>query len=161
MLTKAALKLGATRKDEPDTMHPEAEAEGRPAADASLREEPDAATEMPQEQAEAERAASAQGTRALMFAVLEEAIVCLRRGASHPNAAIRFQAAQAIRWVQSSDEKWVFSFENVCQALNLEADRLRIALLRMVPKENSVETQRHRLSHRVDRPRRPLRAKKT
>jgi hypothetical protein len=91
----------------------------------------------------------ARGTRALMFAVLEEAIMCLTcRPASvgrsrRPTIQL---ALQAERWVRSEDQRWPFSFENVCAALELDAAGLRAALLRAARTPRAVELRR---SHRV------------
>jgi hypothetical protein len=47
-----------------------------------------------------------------------------RRAAGHgPPAKRRVRAAVA--YVTSSDRRWPFSFENVCEALSLDAGRLR------------------------------------
>ena len=69
-----------------------------------------------------------EGERALMQAVLGEAIVCLT-GRAGP-ARERYQlAAEALRWVRSRDTSWPFSFESICDVLGLNADLLRTRLL--------------------------------
>jgi hypothetical protein len=89
------------------------------------------------------------GTRALMSAVLEEAIMCLTNrppsvGRSRrPTAQL---ALQAERWVRSKDESWPFSFANVCAALGLDAPRLRLALLDVARTQRDMRVRR---SHRV------------
>lgn len=37
---------------------------------------------------------------------------------------------EARDWLRSTDDKWPFSFENICYLLDLPADRLRAELLR-------------------------------
>lgn len=71
-----------------------------------------------------------EGERALMRAVLQDAIRCLsgQVGGGHQRLAL---AQQARDWIASRDEEWPFSFENVCQGLGLDAHRLRPQLLRM------------------------------
>ncbi len=73
----------------------------------------------------ARRDAFASGPRALMLAVLEDAIRCLqvrgRRG--------RRDAAEAAAWIRSRDLGWPCSFERVCTALDIHPGRLRTALL--------------------------------
>ena len=90
-----------------------------------------------------------RGTRALMCAVLEEAILCL---VNAPPSAGRTRrptdqlALQAQRWVRSKDQRSPFTFENVCAALNLDANQVRRRLLAAAraPRE-----ARLRRSHRV------------
>jgi len=69
------------------------------------------------------------GERALMRAVLEDAIRCLsgQIGAARERAQL---AVEARAWVDASDARWPFSFENVCDALHLSSDQLRGRLLR-------------------------------
>jgi hypothetical protein len=90
-----------------------------------------------------------EGARALMSAVLEEAILCLSRRPPHVGRSRRPTgqlALQAERWVRSRDLRWPFSFENVCAALGLESGRMRTALLTV--SRTSRDTQLRR-SHRV------------
>jgi hypothetical protein len=63
-----------------------------------------------------------QALRALMLAVLEDAIACFES----TNAKL---VQEAEEWINSNDE-WVFSFNNVCETLGLDPDRLRKGLLR-------------------------------
>jgi len=58
----------------------------------------------------------------LMFAVLLDAITQLRQRDST-------RAAEAERWVRDSEDPGLFSFENVCAVLGLEADCLAQGLL--------------------------------
>lgn len=90
-----------------------------------------------------------EGARALMSAVLEEAILCLSRRPPHVGRSRRPTkqlALQAERWVRSRDQGWTFSFENVCSALGIEASRMRTALLQV--SRSTIEPQLRR-SHRV------------
>jgi hypothetical protein len=69
------------------------------------------------------------GERALMLAVLEDAIRCLQA----PGPRARRAAVEAAEWIRSVDLEWPFSFENLCAALELDAGRLRTALLGTFP----------------------------
>jgi hypothetical protein len=60
-----------------------------------------------------------EGPKALMAAVLKDAIV-----------AARYNSRQAERWIRAEDWDWPFSFNNICLALNLDAARLRDAIFR-------------------------------
>jgi hypothetical protein len=71
--------------------------------------------------------------RRLMLAVLQT-VVDDYRGSTYRHAAGfagqrdgRAYAA-AREYVQSTDRKWPFSFENLCDAVGLDADRLRTEL---------------------------------
>jgi len=68
------------------------------------------------------------GERALMRAVLEDAIRCLagQVGRSLDRA---FLAAKARAWIERRDPSWPFSFDNICQELDLDPDVVRARLL--------------------------------
>lgn len=72
--------------------------------------------------------AGAEAERALMRAILVDAVRCLA-GEVSPATERQQLALQARLWVRSRDERWPFSFENVCAALDLQASRLRKLLL--------------------------------
>src|SRR2546430_4665074 len=74
----------------------------------------------------------AAGERALMRAVLEDAMRCLigEVGPRHQRGAL---AAEAREWIETADPRWPFSFENLCDGLRLEAGNLRRRLLRDAP----------------------------
>jgi hypothetical protein len=77
-------------------------------------------------------AGPAAGERALMRAVLEDAIRCLigEVGPRHQRGAL---AAEAREWIETADPRWPFSFENVCDGLGFDAGNLRRRLLRDAP----------------------------
>ena len=70
-----------------------------------------------------------QGERALMCAVLEDAIRCLM-GQGYPGHSRGLLAARARAWVAARDHRWPFSFECICDALGIESSPLRRHLLR-------------------------------
>ena len=70
-----------------------------------------------------------RGERALMCAVLEDAIRCLM-GHGYPGHSRGLLAARARAWVAARDERWPFSFECICDALGIESSALRRHLLR-------------------------------
>src|SRR3989454_2386659 len=74
----------------------------------------------------------AAGERALMRAVLEDAMRCLigEVGPRHQRGAL---AAEARQWIETADPRWPFSFENVGDGLGLNAANLRRRLLRDAP----------------------------
>ena len=68
-----------------------------------------------------ERALPASGPRALLAAVLEEAIVSLLGGGK--------ASAEAAAWFTSPERRGVFAFEPLCEALDLDPVALRRAVL--------------------------------
>jgi len=67
--------------------------------------------------------------RALRFAILMDAIRCL---AGTPGGRSRDRLVLARRaeiWVRRRDARWPFSFDNVCDALNIDTERMRSYLL--------------------------------
>ena len=72
------------------------------------------------------------GERALMRAVLEDAIRCLV-GEVGPRYQRGRLAAEARAWIEGADPHWHFSFENLCDGLGLDSGRLRARLLRDAP----------------------------
>jgi hypothetical protein len=77
-------------------------------------------------------AGPAAGERALMRAVLEDAIRCLA-GEIGPVRERPQLAAEARAWIESDDLRWPYSFENVCDNLGMNGEHLRTRLLRNAP----------------------------
>src|SRR5215510_14623136 len=67
----------------------------------------------------------ASGVRALLWAMLEDAIVCIQQQALTPSRRHQRLAREAEQWIFADNTTWVFSFLNVCAALGLEPDYLR------------------------------------
>jgi hypothetical protein len=68
------------------------------------------------------------GERRLMIAVLEDAVDVYRKqvGAHDPRGQSLFRDAED--WIEDRDKSWLFSFENICDVLDLEADYVRRGL---------------------------------
>lgn len=65
------------------------------------------------------------GVVALMRAVLNDALVCYqKRFLSHSRRAHRL-AREAEAWLFCDDDRWPFSFVNICDALGIEPAALR------------------------------------
>ena len=84
------------------------------------------------EKATMTEAGPAAGERALMRAVLEDAIRCVA-GEIGPVRERPQLATEALAWIADTDTRWAFSFHNVCDHLGFEADQLRSRLLRDAP----------------------------
>jgi hypothetical protein len=63
------------------------------------------------------------GVRRLMAALLEDAAHIYSRNAGVGETSRLFQEAKS--WVESDDRLWPFSFERVCEALQLDAEWVR------------------------------------
>jgi hypothetical protein len=66
--------------------------------------------------------------RALMQAMLQDAVLCLMRQAAPTNERPQLYA-EARAWVESRSRAWVFSFESICDALGISPDYARRRLL--------------------------------
>jgi len=105
------------------------------------------------------------GERALMRAMLQDAVLCLLGEAAPANERPRL-AADARHWVRSRSREWVFAFESVCDALGIDPDYARRELLRMADQRaasgapNGPDGRAPRrvrgLRHCGDRPRRAI-----
>jgi hypothetical protein len=69
-----------------------------------------------------------RGEERLMLAVLRDAVECIERYRYQYGARSRSAYHEALGWVQGGDDTWLFSFDNVCLSLNLDASRLRSVL---------------------------------
>src|SRR5213593_1506914 len=80
------------------------------------------------------------GERRLMIAVLEDAVDVYRKqaGARDPRGQQLFHDAEV--WIEDPDRTWLFSFQNICDVLGLDADYLRRGL--RVLKERALQGRR-------------------
>jgi hypothetical protein len=69
-----------------------------------------------------------QGERRLMLAVLGDAVDCCRRGRRARDPATRLLVDETRAWVESTDCGATFSFESICDVLDIDADYLRRCL---------------------------------
>jgi hypothetical protein len=69
------------------------------------------------------------GPLGLMLAILEDAIRCLALRPINKREHVAVQARHAASWVRSDDWSYVFSFNNVCTALDIDPGRMRRRLL--------------------------------
>ena len=70
----------------------------------------------------------AEPERRLLLAVLCDAIVVFQKRAAGYGAPSR-SSNEAERWILSDDRRWLYSFVNVCEALDIAHEPLRRALL--------------------------------
>jgi len=77
------------------------------------------------------------GARALMLAILEDAMLCIERGRRRRHPRTRRLAADAEAWMRSDSREWLFSFASICDVLGFDADALRARLLIQVERPAS------------------------
>lgn len=68
--------------------------------------------------------------RRLMLAVLEDAIDCFQKYAHTDDARGKQLFDESWDWIMSDDTRWLFSFENICQIVDMNPDYIREGLQR-------------------------------
>jgi hypothetical protein len=66
--------------------------------------------------------------RRLMLAVLEDAIDCFQKYAHTDDARGKVLFDESWDWIMSDDTRWLFSFENICQIVEMDPSYLRRGL---------------------------------
>ncbi len=67
----------------------------------------------------------------LMLAILEDAVYTVLKHAGTRNRRAQRLVRDAERWMALTDRSWLFSFENICAVLGLEAAAVRSRLRRL------------------------------
>jgi hypothetical protein len=83
-----------------------------------------------QHQATHRRRLHLEPERLLMLAVLEDAVVCFQDNIGATCKRKRVLYLDAERWILAEDKSYLFSFNNVCEALNFDPVYLRQGLMR-------------------------------
>ncbi len=111
----------------------------------------------------------------LMLAVLEDAVLTLRRHAGDRGMKAQRSVREIEQWVEACNRDWPFSFENICSALNFDPSVMRRGLRALLGNDGEAAPPLLALSiarrvagerHRVSAPRRhrrtiPLRPSET
>lgn len=83
-----------------------------------------------QHQATQRRRFNLEPEKLLMLAVLEDAIVCFQDNLGATCKRKQALCADAEQWILDDDTSYLFSFENVCEALNFNPVYVRRGLMR-------------------------------
>src|SRR5213596_1449259 len=68
------------------------------------------------------------GERRLMIAVLEDAVDVYRKQAGARDARTQQLFREAEDWIEDPDRTWLFSFENICDVLDIDSSYVRRGL---------------------------------
>jgi hypothetical protein len=68
---------------------------------------------------------SVRGEKKLMLAVLQDALDCYQKYAFSKDSHGRQLFADAESWITRPERDWYFSFENICETLEINPDYLR------------------------------------
>src|SRR5438445_10303813 len=68
------------------------------------------------------------GERRLMIAVLEDAVDVYRKQAAAQEARNQQLFREAEEWIEDRDRTWLFSFENICDVLDIDSSYVRRGL---------------------------------
>lgn len=86
------------------------------------------------------RTTALEPEKRLMFAVLEDAIVCFQRFMHASGARQRRLYDEAAAWIFEPDDNGVFSFECVCQSCGMSPEFLRAGLRQWLARNNTKRT---------------------
>jgi hypothetical protein len=89
------------------------------------------------------RAEPAGGERRLLLAVLEDGIRTLLKHAGATHGRAFNLRREALTWITAVDQQDVFAFENICDALGIDATRLRQRVLAASGRGAPVSTSIH------------------
>jgi hypothetical protein len=87
--------------------------------------------------------------KALLLAILEDAVHCLEKDKAAKDRAGRERFRDAENWIMEPGNEWIFSFDNVCELLGLDPQYVRQELQKRRAKTVELGTRRPRHgSHR-------------
>jgi hypothetical protein len=84
-----------------------------------------------------------QGEKLLMFAVLEDGVESYMKYLNSPTRKGQNRFHEAEEWIEREDKQWLFSFDNVCEALDIDPEYMRGGLIRWAKcQREKMEVQR-------------------
>ncbi len=91
---------------------------------------------------------SVRGEKRLMLAVLQDALDCYQKYAFAKDGPGRQLFSDADSWICCDDRDWYFSFENICETLEINPEYLRRGVQRW---RSRASVTLHRVdTHKVD-----------
>jgi len=76
-----------------------------------------------------------EGEKRLILSVLEDAVDCFMKCIDSATNKGQRLFRDADEWINLEDKRWVFSFDNVCEMLDINADYMRAGLRRWKDKK--------------------------
>jgi len=76
-----------------------------------------------------------EGEKRLILSVLEDAVECFMKCIDSSTNKGQRLFRDADEWINLEDKRWVFSFDNVCEMLDINADYMRAGLRRWKEKK--------------------------
>lgn len=70
-----------------------------------------------------------EGEQALMLAILDDAIACFQKYLFAQNKKGKALFREAEDWILEENSDWIFSFENICEVLELDPKYVRQGLM--------------------------------
>jgi hypothetical protein len=95
------------------------------------------------------RSGGLERERLLMLAVLEDAVDCYKKYAFAKDPRGRQMFDEAQDWTASSDRTWLFSFENICDTLEINAEYVRRGLREWRLRDHGLRKPRYVLPESV------------
>ncbi len=90
-----------------------------------------------------------RGEKRLMLAVLEDALDCFQKYAAARDGHGQALFEEANTWITSNDRGWFFSYENICETLEINPEYLRRGLDSWRRDQNGVARQSAAVSARA------------
>ncbi len=88
-----------------------------------------------------------EGEKRLILSMLEDAIGCFMDGIDSRTKKSQELFREAERWINVSDCRFIFSFDNACEALDIDPEHLRDGLIRW--KRKKLAAQHRSRAHSV------------
>jgi predicted metal-dependent hydrolase len=98
------------------------------------------------------RKAANEPERRLVIAVLQDAVDCYQKHFRARDRRARQLFIDAEQWITSEDRSWPFSFENVCDLLQINAEYLRRGLATWKERQLRHDAGKPNVVHLVPRP---------
>jgi hypothetical protein len=90
------------------------------------------------------RGAFLEPEKALLLAILQDAIDCYHKYRSAKNREGKEMLHEAERWLMKDEDDWIFSFRNVCELLGFDPEYIRRGLLEEQQRQSSLPPQRNK-----------------
>jgi len=83
-----------------------------------------------------------EGEKRLILSVLEDAVECFMKCIDAATNKGQRLFREADEWIAHEDKRWVFSFDNVCDMLDINADYMRVGLSKWKERKIAVIARR-------------------